>query len=443
MAIVEAINVEATEGAVRAAASLPMGLTPFNGLLLLIVALLAVRAFVQPRPFVAEGAKQPAQPPLPRLNDTMTLLADPQPPAEAPAKPTASGTTRLLQGAFTALLDEVFVFSPNDFSVSFMNAKAQKRVADLGLSKDKVRFPDILPATNRQIIVEAARNLMRSSLDSIVFELNAADAPCELTMKLIREDKDKVYFMAILRDISGRVNEARAQSDYVATLSHEMRTPLTSIKGAVELIASGKMGELSGGAAATLGVAQRNVDRLLRLTNDILDLQKMDAGQMRCDFEPVSLSSLVRDGAQDIQGYARQFDVSIRVTAELADGGMVLADRTRLMQVLANLLSNAIKHSAPRDEVVILARDMDRHIRVAVVDHGPGIPEKLRNSLFEPYQQGPQVQRKVASTGLGLSIAKRIVEAHSGSIGFDSEAGDGAVFYFDIPKLGSLDEVAA
>lgn len=452
MALVESINVEAVGGAVHAAAILPAGITPFNGVLLLFVAVFSVRAFVPPRPFAApQGDAAPAgkrrKTGLMRLRSTVQMLTGPQPAAPVPVpapKPAPSGAQshKLLQGAFTALLDEVFVFDPETLAVSFMNAKAEKRAIARGLKKSKTRFPDLLPAGNRQIILEAARNLQRSSLDTIVFELTDDDTPTELTLKLIRHDGEAESFMAILRDVSSRVSEAKAQADYVATLSHEMRTPLTSIKGAVELVASGKMGDLSGGAAATLGVAQRNVDRLLRLTNDILDLEKMDAGKMRCDLEPMALADLVQDAVQDILGYARQFDVTVLVDLIESDS-QVLADRARLLQVMANLLSNAIKHSEPQGQVLVRVENLENDLRVAVVDRGPGIPADLRSDLFVPYHQGPQVQRKVASTGLGLSIAKRIVEAHSGAIGFDTEPGRGTTFYFDIPKLGDADEAAA
>lgn len=445
MTIVESMNVHAVEGAVHAATVLPAGITPTSGVLLLFAAVLSVRAFVPPRPFPQQAsAKRKSKPRKGGIGRTVQMLTgtESRPAETAPAKPSAPQSTKLLQGAFTALLDEVYVFDPENHAVSFMNSKAEKRVKAAGLKKSRVRFPDLLPDRNRKIVIEAARNLRRSSLDSIVFELTSDETPLELTLKLIREDGEDEYFMAILRDVSTRVNEARAQADYVATLSHEMRTPLTSIKGAVDLIASGKMGELSGGAAATLGVAQRNVERLLRLTNDILDLEKMDAGMMRCDLEPVSLAQLVQESAQDILGYARQFDVAVRVD-NAADQAEVLGDRARLMQVMANLLSNAIKFSTPQAEVVVRLQALGPNLRVSVVDSGPGIPENLQLDLFERYAQGPQVQRKVASSGLGLSIAKRIVEAHSGSIGFESAPGQGAIFYFDIPRLDETDEAAA
>jgi signal transduction histidine kinase len=450
MAVEKAVVLEANGSALEMASILPAGLTPFNGVLLLFVAVLAVRAFVQPRPFV-EGAARKGGLHMPRglgnerdLRNTVRVLSDPVTPKTTPDLPPAPQpkSHKLLQVAFTALLDEVLVFSPQTLEISFMNAKAEARVDDQGLSRDGLKFPDILPTDNRQVVVEAARNLQRSGLDSIVFELPLDGSLTELTLKLVREAENEDFFMAILRDISGRENDAKAQAGYIATLSHEMRTPLTSIKGAVDLVTSGRLGGLPAGAVTTLNVAQRNVDRLLRLTNDILDLEKMDAGKMRVEMEPLPARDLVTEAVQDIQGYAREFDVSVSVDL-LAEGGQVMADRARLLQVMANLLSNAIKYSPPGGQVIVRVEQSGDDICVSVQDNGPGVPDHLRSELFEPYHQGPQVQNKVASTGLGLTIAKRIVEAHNGAIGVVSEAGEGSRFYFSIPKMAEKAVAAA
>ncbi|MGH1354014.1 MAG: ATP-binding protein [Thalassovita sp.] len=461
MAVDKGVIFETGNGALDVASMLPTELTPFNSILLLFVAALAVRAFVQPRPFVAENQRregaglqfQRRHSAKRKLRNTVQVLADPILPRQAQAEPSTDQgqdkasapqpkSHKLLQVAFTALLDEVFVFSPETLKISFMNAKAENRIGDLGLNEDEMEFPDLLPEENRQVVIEAARNLQRSGLDSIVFELTLGGILTELTLKLIREKDDDDFFMAILRDVSGRESDAKAQAGYIATLSHEMRTPLTSIKGAVDLVASGRLGELPTGVVTTLNVAQRNVGRLLRLTNDILDLEKMDAGKMRVELEALEVQELVQSAAQEILGYAREFDVSVSVDVRI-DAGLILADRARLLQVMANLLSNAIKYSKPNSEVVVRVEESNEDICISVVDSGPGIPSHLRDDLFEPYHQGPQVQSKVASTGLGLSIAKRIVEAHSGSIGVVSEMGEGSSFYFSIPKLDASDEAAA
>lgn len=455
MAIENGDLLEVGSKTLEAASILPSGITPFNGILLLFVAVFAVRAFVQPRPFVAEqqgkhsnGVSASHCPKTKaKLQNTVNFLGNPSPAASSVAvsetnEAAAPKAHKLLQIAFTALLDEVFVFSPETLTISFMNAKAERRVEEMGLNATQMLFTDLLPKENRQVVIEAARNLRRSGLDSIVFELKMDDTLTELTLKLIREAEHEDFFMAILRDTPKDEDDARSQADYIATLSHEMRTPLTSIKGAVDLVASGRLGELPTGAVTTLNVARRNVDRLLRLTNDILDLEKMDAGKMQVDLQSVVVAELVHEAAQEISGYAREFDVTILVDVR-AEHNHIMADRARLLQVMANLLSNAIKYSKPHSQVIVLVEEKNEDISISVVDSGPGIPDHMRDDLFEPYHQGPQVQSKVASTGLGLSIAKRIVEAHNGSIGVISEEGEGASFYFSIPKLSASDEAAA
>lgn len=454
--------VEPSMKMLEVASILPTGFTPFNGILLVCVAALAVRAFVQPRPFVVEAQRKEriggqflnrriadCQTADCQLKQAVQVLTNPSKKSElslgetvGTAEMVPQKSHKLLQVAFTALLDEVFVFSPDTLKISFMNAKAEMRIDGHGLEKSELVFSDLLPEENRQVVIEAARNLQQSGLDSIVFELSLDETLTELTLKLIRETGDDDFFMAILRDLSGRDEQAKVQSGYIATLSHEMRTPLTSIKGAVDLVASERLGELPAGAVTTLNVAQRNVDRLLRLTNDILDLEKMDAGKMHVDFESLSIEELIQDAVLEIHGYAREFDVAVSVDVR-CDAVYFMGDRARLLQVMANLLSNAIKHSEPQTAVVVRVEDNTEDVRVSVIDQGPGIPHHLRADLFEPYLQGPQVQSKVASTGLGLSIAKRIVEAHRGSIGVLSEEGEGSSFYFSIPKLNASDEAAA
>jgi signal transduction histidine kinase len=457
MSVKESVILAASSGTVDAAALLPAGVTPVTGVILLFVAVFAVRAFVSPRPFGAVPAAKRAlanrsyrASSMKRLRDTVKVMAAPgsMPDALAsshdnqPVVPPAPSSHKLLQVAFTALLDEVFVFSPETHKLFFVNARAETRLIAMNLKQNKAVFTDLLPVEYRQVVIDSARTLQRSGLDAIVFEFPIGGAMTELTLKLIREGDGTAFFMAILRDISARGAQAKIQSGYISTLSHEMRTPLTSVKGAVDLVASGRLGEIPASAISTLNVAQRNVERLLRLTNDILDLEKMDSGKWQIDLQPVEVMDLVRAATQEIHGYAREFDVQVTVEA-LIEGGQIKADRTRLLQVMSNLLSNAIKYSTPKSAVTIRVEDAGEDICVRVLDHGPGIPEDMRSDLFEPYQQGPQVQTKVASTGLGLSIAKRIVEAHGGSIGVSSVAGEGANFYFMIPKVINHQEVAA
>lgn len=454
MSVKESVVSGGNSGLIDAAMLLTSGMTPLHSFLMIFFLLLGVRAFVNPRPFstvpAAKRALANRSSPavtIGKLKNTIQVLATPggalQRVTERDgAEEKSPKSQKLLHVAFTALLDEVLVFSPETFKLHFMNSKAEARLAKMKVKRKRAIFTDILPKESRQVVIEAARNLQKSGLESVAFELSVGGVMTELTLKLIREGGEADYFMAVLRDISTNEPDAKARSGYIATLSHEMRTPLTSIKGAVDLVASGRLGDLPTGALDTLNVAKRNVDRLLNLTNEILDLEKMDTGNLQVEFEAIDIGDLVQEAAQEINGYAREFDVRI-VVENLIEDCRIQADRSRLLQVMANLLSNAIKYSDPASVVTIRVEEIAENIRVTVDDEGPGIPEHLQSDLFEPYTQGPQVQSKVASTGLGLSIAKRIVEAHDGEIGVTSIPGKGARFYFLIPKVAKSAEVAA
>ncbi|MCD6073718.1 MAG: sensor hybrid histidine kinase [Rhodospirillales bacterium] len=227
----------------------------------------------------------------------------------------------------------------------------------------------------------------------------------------------------------------RMKDEFVSTVSHELRTPLTSIKGALGLMRAKTLGTLPADMNMMLDIAYKNCDRLVLLINDILDIEKIEAGKMDFKFEPVDIMSIVRNALAANQAYADQFGVTLSLGAEL-EHGSIRADEGRIMQVLANLLSNAAKFSPENGKIEIRVERHGRLVRVSIEDHGPGIPEDFRSRIFEKFSQNDSSdRRKVSGTGLGLSIVRAIVERHGGRIDFDTEIGKGSTFYFEIPEL--------
>jgi len=243
------------------------------------------------------------------------------------------------------------------------------------------------------------------------------------------------YFTGMLRDIGDRKRLERMQSEFVATVSHELRTPLTSIRGSLGLVAGGVTGEIPRQAKEYLDIALSNSDRLVRLVNDILDIEKMQSGGMQFRQRTVDLGAAVRSAISANQSFAAAHRVRLEMAPE-APAGEVLADPDRLAQVLANLISNAVKFS-PHDAAVELSVTLaDNHLRVSVRDSGPGIPEEFRARIFQRFAQADSSStRRKSGTGLGLSISKAIVERMCGRIGFESAPGGGAVFFFELPYL--------
>lgn len=234
-------------------------------------------------------------------------------------------------------------------------------------------------------------------------------------------------------DITEHRKLDRMKREFVATVSHELRTPLTSIKRSLGLVVDGALGQLPEDVINLLDVAQRNTERLINLVNDILDMEKLDSGNMEFDFQTLDLSGVVREAVEINKGLAEEFSVEF-ILGDLAPELTVRGDSRRLTQAVTNLLSNAAKFSSEGDKVEIAVCRNDGMARVSVTDHGSGVPEEFREFIFGRFAQlNASDNRQTGGTGLGLSITKSIVEKHDGTIGFDSDVDIGTTFFFTLP----------
>jgi PAS domain S-box-containing protein len=241
--------------------------------------------------------------------------------------------------------------------------------------------------------------------------------------------------VAVIRDISERKAVDRLKNEFVSTVSHELRTPLTSIRGSLGLIEGGVAGEVSERVRDLVRIARANADRLIRLINDILDLEKMEAGKLVLRRRPVDPVALVAATLAEIRGMADGQGVHLehRVTGTASFN----ADADRLQQVLTNLLSNAIKYSPPGATVAVRVFETSSGVvRVEVEDAGPGIPAAMIDRLFRKFEQlDGSDGRARGGTGLGLAISRSIIEQHGGRIGVQSEPGVRTIFWFELPRL--------
>jgi len=236
-------------------------------------------------------------------------------------------------------------------------------------------------------------------------------------------------------EIAERKRAELVQQEFTAKVNHELRTPLTSIKGALGLVRSETIGPLPEQTQALLDIAYRNGERLETLINDLLDVEKMGAGKVSYEMAPVNISALVEQAMEVSQHCGEQYNVIFSL-GDCEQDAWVEGDRDRLMQVLTNLLSNAAKFSSGGDVVKISIIVDDHSIRTIVHNHGPGIPDTVGDKIFEKFTQvDTSDHRKVGGAGLGLSIAKAIVEKHGGSIGYESDTETGTAFYFTLPRL--------
>ena len=259
--------------------------------------------------------------------------------------------------------------------------------------------------------------------------------PAWMTSSEIKDENgDTTHFVAIFRDITEQKRIERMKSEFVSTVSHELRTPLTAIKGSLDLVVSGLFGPLPGKAGDLLGKAADNCQRLSRLINDILDLEKLESGMMEFVKEPCRVSRLLEEAVSAYGSYAADCGVKCVIVGNPIETN-VLADRPRIMQVLANLISNASKYSPDGAAVELSASRCDTGIRFSVRDFGPGVPEEFRREIFSKFAQADSSDGRAQSgTGLGLVISKTIIEEHGGDIGYTTQPGADTTFYFIIPE---------
>jgi len=228
---------------------------------------------------------------------------------------------------------------------------------------------------------------------------------------------------------------SEVKTEFVSTVSHELRTPLTSIKNALDLLRPA-LDELGEPQQRFVQIAQRNVRRLAHIIDDLLDVSRIEAGQMSFSFAPARVESVLAAVMTSLQPEAEKssLKVALQVEPELPD---IWADAQRIEQVVSNLLSNAIKFTPAGGRVTVTAERRDDDIEIAVADTGIGLSDEDRERVFEPfYQAGDSLTDRVKGTGLGLAISRSMVAAHGGDLLVESRPAEGSRFHFKVPAAG-------
>ncbi|SHF64766.1 PAS/PAC sensor signal transduction histidine kinase [Loktanella atrilutea] len=323
------------------------------------------------------------------------------------------------------LTEPVFMVSTTNYELTFANDAAAAlfnwnredmsviRVGSLPLECDR-------PAVSRQI-----ESLLAHEIGSFAFEALYKGVPYRADVQLIEHTDIRPRLYVVLRDQVAVKAAGRAKDELVATVSHELRTPLTSIKGALGLIRSGVAGELTDKIRDLLDIAYRNADRLVLIVNDILDLEKLAAGQMDYDMERQDLIQTLKEAIAANEAFATRFGVTIRLIAE-DDSAFVCYDADRIHQVMTNLISNACKFSPTGTDIEVRVDSDEEKLHVSVTDKGIGIPADALETIFDRFTQvGKASRSRQGGTGLGLSIVKGIVESHGGTVDLSSIEGQG------------------
>lgn len=265
-----------------------------------------------------------------------------------------------------------------------------------------------------------------------------------LTVSLIKHSGSVVGFAVIARDINERQMIQRLQDEFISLINHELRTPLTSLQGSVELLLTGKLGELSERGARLLNIAANNIDRLVQITNNILDLEALSSGEIVISKQHCDIGELVQRAVNDMQPLALSRGVRLLMTPQLSQisSVQISLDAVRITQVLHHLINNAIQFSQPGGRVwldLVKAEELVDLIKqpcivVKIRDEGQGIPSDKIEIIFEQFQQvDASNTRRSSGAGLGLAISRSIVQQHQGRLWAESTLGQGSTFYLALP----------
>ncbi|HVL06081.1 MAG TPA: response regulator [Acidimicrobiales bacterium] len=275
--------------------------------------------------------------------------------------------------------------------------------------------------------------------DEVFWDSGGRPFAVEYASAPIVEDGAVTGAVVTFTDVTERRAVERMKNEFVSVVSHELRTPLTSVRGSLGLLASGALGPLGADAQRMAEVAVSSTDRLVRLVNDLLDLERIESGKVQLTLGPVAVDRLLRDAAAAVEGMAERAGVAVRLQPV---EGIVNVDADQMLQAIANLLSNAIKFSDRGQAVDVVAERHVASLSIRVVDRGRGIPAEMQDRIFEPFQQVDSSDaRERGGTGLGLPIVRSILIRHGGEVTLQSTPGAGSTFTLTVPTAPGREAV--
>ena len=348
---------------------------------------------------------------------------------------------RLFQRMTLSSIGDGVVTSNTEGVITYMNSVAEQLT---GWRLDEARgrrFTDVMRMENEreeQTMADPVKAVLESGTAydleerTLLVHRDGRRIPVADSAAPLRDEDGKTTgVVMIFRDVSARRELERMKDEFISIVSHELRTPLTSIRGSLGLLEAGVAGELPAKVQRMLTIAVSNTDRLIRLINDILDIERMESGKVQLEKAECHIREVMRQAVEAVQGMANQNEVDL-VWKPL--DVTVWADQDRVLQIMTNLLGNAVKFSSPRAEVRLEGETNGNRVLLKVIDKGRGIPSDRLETIFGKFQQvDASDARQKGGTGLGLAISRTLARQHGGDIWVESELGKGSVFYLSLP----------
>ncbi|HYZ73551.1 MAG TPA: ATP-binding protein [Chthoniobacterales bacterium] len=325
----------------------------------------------------------------------------------------------------SAFPDPIFAYTP-DKKFSFTNPAAERLLAKLN-----GHLPDMLLPEVDKVLHGAPDFLPASFEKAISLRLHGYDLHLLPRIIGMRDEAGNLFGAAmILQDVTRFRLMDEVKTNLVSTVSHELKTPLTSIRMGLHLLLEERIGSLNTKQTELMLAAREDSERLLKIINDLLDLARLESNTAQRTFQKIYPKTLITTVVQDLEPTVEAHGSRLKSEAE-PDLEPVAVDAQQIRHVFSNLVSNAAKHSQPGSEILIRAKRSGEGIRFSVIDRGNGIPLEYQSKIFERFFRIPGTER--GGVGLGLAIAREIVQSHGGTIGLESRSGEGSEFYFDLP----------
>ena len=349
--------------------------------------------------------------------------------------------TLALDNAFDVMMVTTSELEPPGPQILYVNP-AFTRITGYSAAEAIGQTPRLLqgPKTDRAVLGRLRRSLAsgRSANGEVLnYRKNGEEFWVQWRIRPVQDADGQVrHFVSTQRDITERKNVERMKSEVLASVSHEMRSPLTAIYGALDLFQLKKQGQAPDNDTRLLENAVSSCERLIRLVDTMLDTAKLTAAQTNLELAPCDLTELIEQTMTLLRLYAEELEVTVVFDKAVRDA-RILSDRDGLIQVLTNLLSNAIKFSPRAGTVRVGLERVASRLRLSVADHGPGIPEDFRPYLFQRFARADRsASARHRGIGLGLAISHDIVERLGGRLHYQTEFGVGTTFFVELPETG-------